>query len=340
MLMPSVRRGLRLIAIATFAGLVGAATAQAQTAASQGSGGEVMTDVGGYKVNSLLVPAGPKADLPPLVFIHGASTSHADPVLSFRAKLEGRAEMLFIDRPGHGRSQSGGEATLYPDAQADAIAAVMEARGMDRAIIVGHSFGGAVTAAFALRHPDKVRGLVFLSPAVYPWTTGVAWYYRAAGVPVTGWIFSTLVAPPVGALVIGPAIKSVFAPNEPPANYLRDTDAFSTLAPAAFRHNAMEVALLSDWAKTASPNYPDIKAPTIIITGDTDSIVSPQVHAEPLARAIKGARLLTVRNLGHKSDYVASDLAIAAIETLSGKPRNLERVKAEIEARIADDDAN
>lgn len=46
-------------------------------------------DVGGFKLNSLLLEPGGNADLPPIVFIHGASTSIYDPLLSFREKLEG-----------------------------------------------------------------------------------------------------------------------------------------------------------------------------------------------------------------------------------------------------------
>lgn len=131
-------------------------------------------DVGGLKLNSILLQPGPKADLPPIVFIHGASTSLYDPMLSFRRKLEGRAKLLFVDRPGHGNSDAGAAANILPDAQAYAIATLMERRGIRRAIIVGHSLGGSIAAALAVRHPDRVAGLVFLSPAAYPWKGGVA----------------------------------------------------------------------------------------------------------------------------------------------------------------------
>lgn len=302
-----------------------------------GDAGAVRTDVGGLMLNSVLVRPGKKADLPAILFIHGASASLYDPMFSFRRKLEGRATLLFVDRPGHGASDSGGQRYIQPDGQADAIARLMEKRGVARAVVVSHSFGGAISAALAVRHPEKVAGLVFLSPAVYPWNGDVAWYYDAAAVPVTGSLFSALVVPPIGMLAIGPATREVFSPNRTPENYIREARALQALRPAAFRHNAQEVAALSEWARTASPQYRKIRAPTVIITGDADDVVSPDVHARQLARDIPGARLLVVHNLGHKSDYVASDLAIAAVEKICGRKVNLKAVARAIEQRIAAD---
>lgn len=298
---------------------------------------ERLIDVGGFMMNSVLVEPGHSPDLPAIVFIHGASTSLYDPMVAFRSELEGRARLLFVDRPGHGRSQIGGSENILPDGQADAISHLMEKRGIAKAIVVGHSYGGAIAAALALRHPEKVQGLVFLSPAVYDWPGGVSWYYDAARVPVSGVLFSTFIAPPAGLLAIGSATKSVFAPNPVPKDYISNTKAFQALRPVAFRHNALEVAALNEWAKTASKQYRTIKASTIIITGDADKVVSPDIHSRQLARDIKGSQLIVVHNLGHKPDYIASDLVVAAIEKVAGKKRDLAAVAKSVEKRIAGD---
>ncbi len=101
------------------------------------------------------------ADLPPIVFIHGASGNLLDQVGAFLQPLQGRAEMLFVDRPGHGYSQRGGpEMPCLRDRQTRSQN-WMERRGIKRAIVVGHSFGGAIAAAFGVRHPDKTEGLLF-----------------------------------------------------------------------------------------------------------------------------------------------------------------------------------
>ena len=67
-----------------------------------------LIDVGGLRMNSVFVPSGANADLPPIVFIHGASGNLRDQMHAFRPKLEGRADLLFLDRPGHGYSERGG----------------------------------------------------------------------------------------------------------------------------------------------------------------------------------------------------------------------------------------
>ena len=297
----------------------------------------VRIDVGGFLLNSVLIEPGRHGDLPPIVLIHGASASLYDPMFSFRPALQGRAKLLFVDRPGHGASDTGSEENILPDAQADAIATLMKKRGISRAIIVSHSFGGAIAAALAVRHPAMVSGLVFLSPAVYPWKGGVAWYYDAASAPVTGVVFSTIVVPPIGLLAIDGATRGVFSPNRRPDNYIEKTRAFQALRPRVFRHNAKEVAALSDWARTGSKSYRKIRAPTVIITGDADEVVSPAVHARHLARDIPGARLITVHNLGHKSDYVARNLAVAAIEKVAGELTDLKAAAKAVEREIASD---
>ncbi len=299
--------------------------------------GERRVDVGGFKLNSVVIAAQKTADLPPIVFIHGASTSLYDPLYAFAEPLKGRATLMFVDRPGHGLSDIGPAETILPDAQADAIADAMRQRGIRKAIIVGHSFGGAITAAFALRHRDMVEGLVFLSPALYPWPGGISWYYDAARAPVAGILFSTLIAPPAGLLSLKAAVRGVFAPNPMPSDYVSKTKAYRALRPAAFRHNAQEVGALNGWARTASAQYRTIKAKTVIIAGDKDGVVSTDIHARHLARDIAGAELVVIHNLGHKSDYVARDVAIAAIEKIAGQRRNLKSIAKTVEAKIAAD---
>ena len=326
------------LALTFLIGAISPAFSLTVPAAAQGQNAvPVRIDVGGYKLNSLLIEPQKQADLPPIVFLHGASASLYDPLFSFGEKLRGRARLLFIDRPGHGGSDIGGKDNILPDGQADAVAELMKKRGIRKAIIVGHSFGGAITAAFALRHPDMVSGLVFLSPAVYPWPGGIAWYYTAANAPVTGPLFSTFIAPPAGLFALDQATRGVFAPNERPSGYVQATHAWAALRPQAFRHNAQEVAALNAWAQNAAPNYSRIKAPTIIITGDTDNIVSPAIHSRQLARDIDKSTLIVVKNLGHKSDYVARGLVVEAIEKLAGKRVDLHAAQKELEHLIAGD---
>ncbi len=294
-------------------------------------------DIGGLRMNSVFVPAGTTADLPPVVFIHGASGNLRDQMHAFRNRLEGRADLLFLDRPGHGYSERGGPENAFPDGQAHAIARLMDRRGIGRAIIVGHSFGGAIAASFALEHPEKTAGLLFLAPATHPWPGGIDWYYDLAKLPVIGWLFSHIVAMPAGLLRIEGGTRSVFAPNPCPDDYIAATAPALVLRPKTFRNNAIDVASLLGHVRRIQPRYGEIRTPTVIITGDTDGIVYEEIHSRGLARDIAGSELVWIRNLGHKPDYVVTDLAIEALEKIAGRDRDLQESARRAEARLAKD---
>jgi pimeloyl-ACP methyl ester carboxylesterase len=298
-----------------------------------------LTDVGGFRMNNVHVSAGAGADLPPIVFIHGASGNLRDQMTAFRGKFEGRAEMLFVDRPGHGYSERGGPENAYPDGQADAIARLMEKRRIDRAIIVAHSFGGAIAATFALEHKDKTAGLLFLAPATHPWPGGVDWYYDLAKAPYLGWLFTRIVSLPAGLTRLDRGTRFVFAPNPRPDDYMEETAPILVLRPSAFRNNATDVANLQDYVRRVQPRYAGITAPTVIVTGDTDGVVYEEIHSRGLARDIAGSELVWIHNLGHKPDYVVNDLAIEAIEKIAGMPRDLQESARRAEARLATDNA-
>jgi pimeloyl-ACP methyl ester carboxylesterase len=294
-----------------------------------------LTDIDGVKINSYHWPRPATADLPPLVFIHGASGNLRDPMMAFFEPLKTRAEMLFVDRPGHGYSERGGDENLTPDGQADAIAKLMKAKGISRAIIIGHSFGGAATATFGFRHKDMTAGLLFLSPATHPWPGGIDWYYDIANIPVVGTIFCNTITLPAGLLQMDAGIRQVFQPNPVPKNYAENAAIPLVLRPDNFCDNARDVANLLAYVRKAQPHYKEITAPTIIITGDSDDIVYEELHSRGLKRDIAGSELYWIRGLGHKSDYIATDLAIAALEKLSGQPRDLEKLVRAVERRIA-----
>ena len=73
-----------------------------------------------------------------------------------------------------------------------------------------------------------------------------------------------------------------------------------------------------------APRYKEIAAPTVVISGDADTVVYEEIHSLGLARDIPGAELVWVKNLGHKPDWIAPDLVVAAIEKLGGQPRDLQ----------------
>lgn len=99
----------------------------------------------------------------PIVFIHGNGGSSEQ----WNAQLEhfraaGR-RALAIDLPGFGRSTPPSDFSL--PAMAGAIDAAVASLGLDRFVLVGHSYGGAVVAAYTAAHPGKIAGVVYLDAA-------------------------------------------------------------------------------------------------------------------------------------------------------------------------------
>ena len=298
--------------------------------------GEFMA-VAGTRMHYVHVPGPADGDLPPLVFVHGASGNLKDQMLPLRPLLEGRAEMLFFDRPGHGWSGRG-RTNETPFGQADTIAALMDELGLKRAVIVGHSFGGAVTAAFALAHPDRTAGLVFVSAASHPWPgAGTSWYYALTAIPVIGRVFAETLAWPGGILRMNAASACVFSPNRLPDRYVEDASIGLVLRPGAFRANAVDVAGLYDHVVEAAPRYSEVAVPAVVISGNRDTVVYEEIHSEGLARDIPGAELVWVDNLGHKPDWIAPDLVVAAIEKVAGRQVDLQAAAKTVERRIAGD---
>jgi pimeloyl-ACP methyl ester carboxylesterase len=296
-----------------------------------------LTDIGGYRLNALHLPPPPTADLPPIVFIHGASGNLQDQAQAFLKPLQGRSELLFVDRPGHGYSERGGLENDLPSGQADAIAALMDRLDIEKAIILGHSLGGAIAASFALRHPQRTAGLVLLSAATHPWPGGIEWYYHAATRPIFGWLFTRLLSLPAGLVLMDGATRAVFHPNPRPDTYVKDGAPALVLRPESFRNNAVDVLHLNTYLAMTAPHYGEITAPTVAITGDVDKIVSPEIHSRTIASQIAGAELVVIRGLGHKPDYLATDVVIAALEKLAGQSRDLQTAARAAEARLAPD---
>jgi pimeloyl-ACP methyl ester carboxylesterase len=294
-------------------------------------------DLDGTRIHYKFVKADDNSDLPALIFIHGASGNLRDQTEPFFNKLKGRANLLFIDRPGHGWSERSSEDQKFPDKQALIISKLMSALDLQNGIIVGHSFGCAVTASFALNHHEKTKGLLFLAPAAYPWPGGVAWYYSLTSMPFIGWLFANTLALPSGLKRVESGSRCVFLPNIMPSNYIENTGPSLVLRPRSFRSNAKDITALFNYLVKTWPRYKTIKSPTIIISGDKDNVVFPYIHSRGLEQHIENAELISLDNVGHKPDYAAVDIAIAAIENLSGKSKHdLKKMAAELDKELSD----
>ncbi len=247
-----------------------------------------------------------------VMFVHGASGNLNDQRGAFEGALQGTARLIFVDRPGLGYSERGGAET--PDLQAKQYKLLLDELKIDKVVLVGHSLGSASVAAFAVLYPDRVKALLFLAPATHPWPGGVNWYYDVASWPIIGNLFTETILAPVGMASLQQGAKSVFEPDPMPADYVDISATPLVFRPAVFRNNARDVAGLLEFVTKFSPRYKEIKAPTLVITGNKDDIVLPSIHSVGLERDIEGAELIVLDGVGHKPDYVGRDKAVSAIK--------------------------
>ena len=102
---------------------------------------------------------------PTVVFIHGVLNDHSVWILQSRYMAHHGWNVLAVDLPGHCRS--GGEAPATVEEAADFIAALLDAAGVQKAALVGHSWGSLIALEAASRLKERVSHLVLVGTA-YP----------------------------------------------------------------------------------------------------------------------------------------------------------------------------
>jgi pimeloyl-ACP methyl ester carboxylesterase len=112
-----------------------------------------------------VVERGP-ADGPPIVLLHGFGGSTFSWRYLFEPLVTAGYHVVAFDIPPFGFSDKRSDHDYSQFADADLTAHVMDALGVQKAVMVGHSMGGNIIAYFALRYPERVEKLVFVDAAI------------------------------------------------------------------------------------------------------------------------------------------------------------------------------
>ena len=213
-------------------------------------------------------------DGPALVCLHGAGGTHAHWGYQLR-DLAGAARVYALDLPGHGRSAPPGR-TSIGDYAADVLA-FMDAVGLDRAALVGHSMGGGVALSAALSRPERVAGLGLVA-------TGAR--LRVAPAILDG--FARDLAANIRTIV-----EHSYAAGAPSEMLARAERAYALCDPAVYRGD-----FLACDGFDVRDRLHAIGCPVEIVCGDADRMTPPK-HAEQLRDRIAGARLTLAPGAGH-----------------------------------------
>ena len=262
--------------------------------------------------------APPEPEGAPIVLVHGASGNLGDMDESLMPLLKEHHRVIAFDRPGHGWSKRPGHPDITnPARQAEVLHEAIVALGLEKPVLLGHSWGGAVATAYALAYPDELSGLVVMSGATHVWEGETAWYHRLVAMPVIGTIFLHLLMVPGGQMLAGPGVTGNFAPDKAPENYAKRIGLPLLFRPSNFRNNSADSSNLRLWLREQSKRYHEIKVPTIIITGNRDQTVLAKLHSYALHDEIAGSEMIKLVNVGHMPHYVRPDLVVDALSRLA-----------------------
>jgi pimeloyl-ACP methyl ester carboxylesterase len=276
-------------------------------------------EVAGARLNT--VDIGPRdASGPPLVMVHGASSNLEAMRHPLGELLAKNHRVILIDRPGHGWSTRDRMEDSTPAIQARMIDAALEKIGVSGAILVVHSWAGALGARMALDYPQRVAGLVMLAPVTYPWPGGVGWYNNAVTTPVIGPLLAYTITLPLGYFLTEPGARYVFLPQVMPKGYVETSATPLLLRPREFLANARDLVTLKEAVREQAPRYADIRTPTVVIAGDaSDKTVSTEIHSRPFAKVVPDAKLIVLPGVGHMVQNAAPELVISEIDAMIGK---------------------
>jgi pimeloyl-ACP methyl ester carboxylesterase len=256
---------------------------------------------------------------PAVVLVHGLggfaeSWRHNIPALS-------RVATVFaVDLPGFGQS-SKPPARYHLADSARALHGFIQAMGLGRVAIVGHSLGGAVGLTYALTHPARVERLALIGALVPGAGYRPSWPYRVAALHVVGELLALCACAPFYRAALA---RCFHRPVAAEVDFLVRESYTERTSPEA---KAAYLATLRDVRRDIVEHAPDYRralasldAPVLLIHGKQDRIVGPLVCGEA-AETLPRARVRWIDACGHFPQIEHADVVNSWLtEFLVGRP--------------------
>ncbi len=243
---------------------------------------------------------------PTAVFIHGVLNDHSVWILQTRYLAHHGWNVLAVDLPGHCRS--GGEAPASVEEAADFIAALLDAAGVQKAALVGHSWGSLIALEAAARLQQRVSHLVLVGTA-FPMKVSPALIEASLNEPMKALkminVFSrSTLAPPPSALGAGTWVygasmalgRRVLASN-PKVNVFHR----GFMACDSYANGEAAIAQIS--------------CPVLFVLGAEDQMTQPRAAKGLIDKAREAGKTVRVANLpvGHHQMTETPDETLFAI---------------------------
>jgi len=208
-----------------------------------------------------------------LLFLHGAGGTHR--LWAHQLQNLKGVRTCALDLPGHGRSSGQGRTSIGD--YRDLVLAFLDALGLERVILVGHSMGGAIAQSFALTHPHRLEGLVLVG-------TGA----RLRVLPA---ILDGLRQDVAGTVKL--IVSYAYAPGAPPDLVEQGRTDFLANSPDVLHGDFVACDRFDVMGRLG-----EIALPTLVICGSEDRLTPPK-YAAYLRDHIPNAQLVLVEGAGH-----------------------------------------
>ena len=239
-----------------------------------------------------VLECGPPAGTP-VVLLHGWCCSSYTYRRNLCALVDQGHRVVLADLKGHGLSDKPQPASEYTLASmADHALQIMDAVGVERAALVGHSMGAAIALAVALRHPERVSRLALLAPVGF----GAISVLGVARL-LTPRVMTPLLPRLLRRWMIAAVLRLAYAGGR--GFTARDVDEY--FAPTQFPEFVLAMRTLLhefQWSPGERDQLERLVAPTLVMFGTRDRLVfSPSVVA--MVRALPNVELDVVEGAGH-----------------------------------------
>jgi pimeloyl-ACP methyl ester carboxylesterase len=258
-----------------------------------------------------------------ILLIHGLSGVAQHFGYSVMGQMARHYRVVAIDRPGSGYSVRPGRSSPSLAVQADVVAGVIDALNLGKPMLVGHSLGGAVSLATALRHPDKVSRLALIAPLTHlPARPSEA--FAALNIRFT-WLrrlVAWTLATPLSIRQSEKVLDIVFGPEAVPADFAHRGGGLLSLRPSHFVAASADMNALETVLPAMQQRYDDLSLPIAILYGRQDRILDPQEQGQAMTDRVPSVELELIDG-GHMLPVTQPDVTARFIE------RHMQRLKRE-----------
>ena len=260
-------------------------------------------------VNGIKITYGVRGSGPPLVLIMGYRLSSLAWPFDFVEALAQRFTVVLFDNRGTGTSDKPTYGYEISNMARD-VAGLLDHLTISRANVLGYSMGGAIAQEFVRQFPDRVLGLVLCATM----SGGPRAVYASPPVVRVMRELDGLTPEEIARRIWEVTYSPGYLENH--RELAEDQMRREIAAPTPLHAADLQFQAFAEF--DCSRALPNIKSPTLVLTGDLDRLISPQ-NSKFIAGLIPGARLIVIAGCGHRMMWEATEECVAFVtDFLSG----------------------